>query len=164
MSRRLATNSGRDLPSAGQVAYFVHLHLDTAQDLGEHPIHNDERVYRVNGKARPMLVLAELKPERGRRWFHVLRITSKGLDEKGNPKEGHQRIGKCIAPEVDSCVVLELQRLPDNLLHPIDGGSAVVVPCDQFGFDQALKIIHYKFFQRGLADKGRSPASRQDDG
>lgn len=147
MGRRIAIVSQRETPTAGQVAHFVHLHLDTARDIGDHPVHRNERVYHVDGKARPMLVLAELTRERGKRWFKVLRITSKGLDANGNPKVAHQFIGDCIGPEIGSFVVLEVQRLPDNLLHAMDGRSAIVAPCHQLAFDQAWKIIQHKFLR-----------------
>ena len=166
MGKHTAMTSQRETPKAGQVAYFVHLHLDTARDIGDHPVHQNERVYHVDGKARPMLVLAELKRERGRRWFKVLRITSKGLDAHGNPKIGHQLIGDCIGPEIGSFVVLELQRLPDNLLHAMNGRSAIVAPCHQFAFDQAWKIIQHKFLrhasEKEIAERSPTAPIPQD--
>ena len=52
MNERRAEIAEQDLPEDGEVAYFVHLHLDTATKEGHHPGNPVIHVYRVEGKAR----------------------------------------------------------------------------------------------------------------
>ncbi len=133
------------LPSEGDVAYFVHLHLDTAAVKGAHPRQTATWVYHVEGKPRPMLVLTCLKQcDRGRRWFLVLPITTKGYDGKGRRRSDVEPIGRCIDPDRDSFVRVEPCRLPENLLFCGNGGSAIVRSCDPLGVGNALKILEHK--------------------
>lgn len=142
MNRLEHGRAPRVLPVGGQVAYFVQLHLETAQEREKHPHLQRVRVYSVDGKARPMLVLTQLsKPARGRRWFLVLPITSKGQDARGRTRTDVQRIGNCLDPERPSFVKLEPVRLPDNLLSSGCGQTPVVQPCDPQAFGNAVKVL-----------------------
>ena len=156
MSDRVAPTPVPALPRAGQVAYFVHLHLDTARDDGAHPVLHNERVYRVDGKARPMLVLTELKPERGRRWLLAVPITSKGIDAKGNLKPDHIRMDRCLSADMESFAMLPPQRLPDNLLC----GTAMRA-ADPFAFQNAVKVIER--MKLGYDTKARQACSPSTD-
>jgi len=139
-------NAGQVLPDGGQLAYFVKLHLDTARRR-ERACKDGEWQYIVEGKPRPWLVLTRLpskKPSRGRRWFLALPITSKGLDENGDVKEGFQPMNKCIDGDRESFVELKPQDLPENLLHAKDGQSAVGTPCNPLEFGNVVRIALHR--------------------
>ena len=133
----------RHMPCAGDVAYFVKLHLDTAVKKGPHAHREDHRVYEVEGKPRPMLVMQLLtKRCRGRRQFLVLPITSQGHDEKGTRRSDVKPIGRCIDDEHDSFVEMERWLLPENLLHAPDGKSPMKKPCEPFAVQNVQKIMN----------------------
>jgi hypothetical protein len=142
-SNRWVDNAGNELPSERDVAYFVYLHLDTAERERPHPTKKGEWIYAVAGKPRPMLVLRRLRERAygGCRRFLVLRLTSKSQDGKGNPREGVMRIGKCIHPDTESFLVLEPLLVPENLLDKKEDGARVLKPCDPLIFDNVLKIV-----------------------
>ena len=134
----------KQLPKPGEAAYFVHLHLDTVCEDGPHPYSSDLRLYRAEGKPRPMLVLtASVGRQRSRRWFLVVPITTKGLDEQGRLRDNHKVIGPCLDPGKDSYVKLTLLHLPENMLHAAAGRSPVVKPCDPFALQNVTKIVQH---------------------
>src|SRR6478609_6653752 len=126
------------------VVYFVHLHLDTARRLNESARHENEKVYRVEGKPRPMLVMSRLQKRRGRDWFRVLPITSKGKDKTGKLLPDIEYIGDCLNVGRESYVKLDPRDLPENMLSVEDGKSLVVTPCDHFAFANAIKVLERK--------------------
>ena len=145
------TNSRADssIPKEGDVAYFVKLHLDTLQMTGTHPSRPDHWLYSLEGKSRPMLVI-RLLPERvrGRRWFRVLPITSKGSDGNGKQKNGVEPIGNCLDPAVLSFVELEPQVLPENMIcRKSDGQLDRVTPCDPSSFANAVKVLMVRMYK-----------------
>jgi hypothetical protein len=145
MNNRNAANGGRVLPKDGDIAYFIHLHLDTVVEECKHPQRPAERIYRVEGKPRPMLVLRhQLGREYGKCRFWVCPITSRG-DAKGNPRRGYEPIGKCIDGARKSFVSLEPLWLPENMLH---GESPIVKPCEPLAFQNAIKVINHKALGR----------------
>ena len=155
MSSRWNSSEGQGLPQSGDVARFVHLHLDTAAEECEHPYKAAVVVYRVEGKPRPMLVLHRLtRCERGRRWFLVIPITSKGRDEGGQVRSDHEPIGNCIDPNMESFVRMEvLFMLPENLLHREGGDAPAVKPCDPHAYRNALTVIMHKAMRGWLGKR-----------
>ena len=134
--------AGASLPNGGDVAYFVHLHLDTINEHSEHPRKKDTLIYRVEGKARQMFVIKRLsQKERGKRWFLALPITSKGLNEAGHKRKGYQQISNCLDGKTESFVKWEVHRYPENMLHAKRGHPTVVTPCDPATFKDVLKIV-----------------------
>ena len=125
-----------DLPTGGQVARFIKLHLDTLVRKDKHPHKEGESIYTIDGKTRPMLVLERLSRERGRRWFRVLPITTKGRDEGGNRRDDVEPIDNCIEADKVSFVEMRPQWLPDNLF---DG--SIIKPCDPIVFGHVLRIL-----------------------
>ena len=145
------TNSREDrsIPKEGDVAYFVKLHLDTLQMTGTHPSRQNHRLYSLEGKSRPMLVVRLLpERERGRRWLLVLPITSKGLDTLGNRKDGLQPIGNCLDSSCDSFVELNVCKLPENMIcRKNDGQLHRLTPCDPTSFANAVKVLTHKLMK-----------------
>jgi hypothetical protein len=155
MSSSTGTQDRRHLPTDGDVANCVFLHLDTVARMDKHALHGGEWLYEVAGKPRPMLILQRrAKQYRGRTWFLALPITTKGRDEKGQVREGMQWIGKCLDGQQDSYVRMEVREIPDNLLHYERGGSALVSPCDYCAFQNAVRVIMHKALHGQLARKG----------
>lgn len=116
----------RQLPSDGDVAYFVKLHLDTVECTGPHSTRTDHCCYRVDGKARPMIVIRRIeRRRRGRTWFVVLELTTKGLSENGEVMDGYMSIGRAVDRDRDSFVGLKPDELPENMLSFKDGRAAV---------------------------------------
>jgi len=133
------------------VVYFVDLHLDTLSLRGPHAHKAKHWCYAVDGKPRPMLILAMASRERGRQWFRVLPITSKGRAENGSVKEGMISIGAVLDGERESFVRLEPRLLPENLIHCGDFSSAVVEPRDRLGFQAAIRVIEHRARQGKIA-------------
>jgi hypothetical protein len=134
-------------PGERDIAYFVDLHLDTVAIL-QADRKEKHWIYTVVGKPRPMVVMRRLPGrERGRVWFRVLRITSKGLDEQGRLLPDMQRIGRCIDPDRESFVKLEALKLPENMLSAMDGSSSVHQPCDPLSFGNAVKVLQFKMLR-----------------
>lgn len=135
--------SNSDFPQDGAVAYFVDLHLDTVEMAEEHAHKERHFVFSVEGKIRRMLVLQRLSRLcRGRSWFLVLPITSKGLDERGKLKPNYKPIGKCLEPDVESYVELRPVQLPDNMLSRSGGQSAVFHPCNPLFIQNAYATLY----------------------
>ena len=129
------------------VAYFVHLHLDTvtADEDCDHPDCNGVWAYRVHGKPRPMLVLGLFpKPCRGRVWVKAVPLTTKGEDGKGRQRDDVMLIGKLVDPDKDSYVKLELWRLPENLLSDRTGQAPYSRQVDQGSFAAITKLLVHK--------------------
>jgi hypothetical protein len=142
-SDRWAANAAHELPDAGDVVYFIHLHLDTVELKGPHPYKKGEWKYTVDGKPRPMLVLQSLSEQaygKGRR-FKVLRFTTKNLDGKGNPRKNVIPMGRCIDPDTDSFLVAELLWLPQKLLHGKPGATCVLRRFDPLEFGNILRCL-----------------------
>lgn len=149
MSSRSIATTGRKAPAAGEVAYFVHLHLDTACRHADHPHKSDQGIYQVDGKPRPMLVLHEYSSvKRKRRWFLVLPITSKGRDAKDRPRTDVEPIGDCINENRESFVEMSPEQLPENMLYVRSGHHPVVAPCNPLAFANAVKVLERKVLQR----------------
>lgn len=159
MNERWVDNAGNELPRPGDVAWFIHLHLDDeVVELSRHPSKEDWRIYRVAGKRRPMVVLFRLsKCRRKRRWFRVLPITTKGRDESGKVLADFEFIGRCIDPDKDSFVDLDACDLPDNMLCRSGGRPLVREPFNKLAFDAAIKIVSFK--AAGRWKKGLTPMS-----
>jgi hypothetical protein len=133
-----------ELPTGGQVAWFITLYLDTLVRKDKHPHKERESIYTVDGKTRPMLVLRRLsKKERGVWWFLVLPITTKGADESSMCHAEFQPIGNCIHTEKQSFVEMRVQRIPENFFVR----GSIEKPCNEFGFMNAQKIVHHKLFR-----------------
>ena len=138
-------NAGDELPNEREVAYFVHLHLDTVTEQARHSEMEDVWIYSVQGKPRPMLVLRRLpERKRGRRMLLVVPITSQGLDSQRKLLPDHEPIGDCLDRGKPSYLKLQLQRLPENLVHRQAGKSSIKQPCDPFAFGHVIKTIENK--------------------
>ena len=138
----MTNNRNTRSPDERDVVYFVHLHLDTVVKQDEKHPKEDHWFYRVEGKARPMLVVRVEGSERGQRWFRVVPITSKGFKEDGGVKPNHVPIGKLSGYECNSfAVVGNPQRLPEKMLDCSKGQCRIVDTIDPLGFDNLLKII-----------------------
>lgn len=139
------------LPNEGEATYFVKVHLDTLNLVGPHPTIPECRLYALEGKARPMLVLRVLPGrERGRRWLLVLPITSKGLDGRGNRRTDVEPIGNCLDSCRESFVEMSPQKLPDNMICRTDEGRIHRPPlCDRQAFANAVKVLTWKVMKSG---------------
>lgn len=123
------------------VAYFMDLHLNSAVCHGRHEFKPDHWVYRLDAKARPMLVVRSGRNDRGCRWYHVLRITTKGCDAQGRRKPQLVSIGKLIDGDAASFVDIESHLLlPDTLIHVVDGKDSVVKTLDRDDFDNIVRM------------------------
>ena len=141
-----------ELPDGFQVAYFVDLHLDTVEGTGPHPHCEGTWTYRSEGKPRPMFVLAAPKQRRrGRRWFTVLPITTKGPDEHNAVGPALLRIGDCIAEGKHSFLRLEPKRMPENMLHRVENRSPICKPCDELGFRNVITLVRDWAMKRTIA-------------
>jgi hypothetical protein len=85
----------RTSPRGGEYAYFYHLHLDQAEleANGNRPAEGKEVVFRVRGKARPMLVLSQTGKVSGVIWYLVVKLTTHGLAKNGDLKPRHVLVG-----------------------------------------------------------------------
>jgi hypothetical protein len=132
------------MPSVLQVAWFVHLHLDTADEDGPHPHGGSTRYYRMAGKPRPMLVIAAPKKrEHDRRWFVVLRTTTKRPDDVGVGRSRWQCIGNCLQEAKESFLCFEPALIPENLLHIVNDQSPILVPYHELAFRSLLTIVRH---------------------
>jgi len=142
----------------GDAAYFMHLHLHTVVIRGKHQYREGHWVLELEGKPRPMLIVRCLpKKERGRSWYVAVPITTKGLDEAGQLRKNHERIGNCLESSKESFILLEPQKYPDNLLHCHEPGAPKLTPCDPIGFANAVKIVSHR-----LLHAPRLPESNED--
>ena len=128
----------------GKVAYFVHLHLDTAHFTSEHQHRAGHLVFDIEGKARPMLVLAHLGRSRGRTWFLTCLVTSKANNGSDHKRQDLMPIGTCITEDKDSFVDLTPLRMPDNLIHRKANKPPQVKPVNPLAFQSAVKVILHK--------------------
>ena len=119
--------------SAGDVRSFVKLHLDSAREKRERLI-NGNWLYEVEGKARPMVVLAAPQIRNGRRWYLVVPLHSK-------PSRDCIPLANFLGPTKQSFADLTdgCPLLPENLLaspreHPAD-------KLDKQCFDNLLLIV-----------------------
>ena len=140
----MPTPPGNQLPKEMDIAYFVHLHLDTIELSSPHSHREGHCVYRVEGKPRPMLVLNVLPDQRGCRWFRVLPITSKGKDANERLKRSLFPIGKLPGFECDSYITSDDPRkLPENMVHRANGRSPIIHTMDRLGFDSLVSIARH---------------------
>jgi hypothetical protein len=139
-----------ELPKERDVAYCVHLHLETTTFAEPHLYKADHAVYKVEGKTRPMLVLGELsKRKRGKRWFHVIPITSKGKAEDGRRKPNCYSIGQLPGCETESYLVVDdVRLLPDNMVHQHNGKPKIVHQLDRLEFMNFVKITEHHQMRR----------------
>lgn len=138
----MTNNSNLRLPEERDIVYCVHLHLNTVTPVEKLSDKEDHWIYRVEGKARPMLVVRVENSKPGRRLFRVIPITSQGLKEDGQLKPGHVRIGRLQGYECNSFAnVGDPQTLPENMLANSKGQNRIVDTIDPLGFDNLLKII-----------------------
>ena len=135
----MTKNPKSQSPAEGDIVYFVQLHLNTLSKTEKHPLKQDEWVYKVEGKARPMLVWKVDANERGRQWFRVIPITTKGLREDGTSKPSHIRIGKLPGFSSESFAEVRVpQYLPDNMLDDYGGNCRRVCKLDRLAFGNVL--------------------------
>ena len=152
-----AARDGKAFKS-GDVVYFYHLFLATVRDRqpAPHPATDDTFVFRVNGKARPMLIVDRIPYHSGHggsTWYRVLPITTKGT-EHGRPKPGHEPIGPCIdgnRPSYVNCY--ELTSYPDALLSAEHAGP-LVQPVDPNAIQNILSVVSK--FRLGWRDTARN--------
>lgn len=124
------------------VAYFMELHPNSAVCHARHEFKANHWVYRVEAKARPMLILGVGRYDRGCRWYRVLRITTKGYDGQGQRKPQLMSIGKLLDGDSVSFVDVEsVLQLPDNLVHARDGGNSVLTILGREDFDHIVRTV-----------------------
>jgi len=125
----------------GQIAYFVHLHLDTVTLFDKQGRQKDCSWYKVEGKRRPMIVQGEPVLEREVWWYRVVPLTSK-------PGKGRTRVGRIVDPEKVSYAIHDVQRMPECLF---DGHGTLMAELDPIGLANITKTILV------LAQGGRLP-------
>ena len=134
------TDRNEVLPSEGDVAYFVKLHLDKVRFVKHIDDPKKTGLYEVEGKARPMLVCKVLAGNSGRR-FRVFPMTTKGVDRLGQPKACRVSVGRLPNDTEDSFVMVdEIQRLPENMLSPDWGRPGVFNRLDPFIYGHVIRI------------------------
>lgn len=134
----------------GQVAKFAYLHLDTAQHIDTHRQKGGTNIYRIEGKVRPMIVMSIRATRiRGRCWYMVAKVTSKGLCEDGSLKRGFEPIGNCIEEDTESFVQLFLECYPDNLLCYDGNHPDRCEPSDRIAFQYAIRVLQHKLLKKG---------------
>lgn len=131
-------------PKEMDIAYFVHLHLNTTERSSAHPYKDEESLYCVAGKPRPMLVLTVHSDRLGVRWFRVVPITSKGTDSNQRKKLNLYPIGKLPGDKRDSYIMADGSgKLPQNMVHRVSGRSPVIDTMDPLGFSSLVKIVNH---------------------
>ena len=147
----MPTPPDSELPREMDIAYFVHLHLDT---LAVSALRSDiagHRVYRVEGKPRPMLVTYVLPEKNGLRWFRVLPITTKGEHHNHQLKDGHFLIGKLRgAAEVSYIKPDDSRKLPENMLHHKKGLATIIDSMDRLRFNELVNLAR-NYMMGGMA-------------
>ena len=137
------------LPEENTVAYFVHLHADTAEKMLSDCRRRGESLFRVFGKARPVLVLRKLpKKARDRVWFVVLPVFS-AREKAGTHGMNMWEIGGCIDGDKQSWVLLEPIRVPDSLF------VNTVRRCNQLELHNVWKILNHKLMKGWVTLLGR---------
>jgi len=122
----------------GDIIYFVHLHLDRVRKLRKAENYRNTYVYEVEGKARPMIILDELRGEQdGVTWFRVLKLSRGRSPQKQRP--GHRRIGPLLEDGIDSFVDCHPHSYPDNLI-----AGDVIKRLDRLQLTSILAIIGFK--------------------
>jgi len=128
----------------GMVVWGIHLHKDTVHFIKKHEHKAGHSYYEVEGKCRPVLVISQQTKARGRVWFTVLPITSKGQDEKGNTKPSCMRIGEAIEDSTQSYIELVAEYIPDNLISNDGRSCKVVKELDPLTFSNIQRIFLYR--------------------
>jgi hypothetical protein len=138
-----------------KIAYFVHLHLDTARESCDQSGKLQIRLFTVEGKARPMLVIGQSRNKAtGVMWYRVLKVTTKGLMPNGQVKEGVERIGDCIEKGRESFVeLMSLVAYPENLLTRDIGGDVVAESVDPLIIQNVLRIVRHKVLGGARVDR-----------
>ena len=127
------------------VAYLVKLHLDTVCLKAPHPSRQDEFIYEVEGKPRPMLIIRVLpKRDRGVHWVLAVALTTSCPRAR---KDQLRRIGNCVNEKVVSYVETEVHKLPETMRPNDANGSAVIKRLDRYAFDHVIKIISHGLLQ-----------------
>ena len=136
----LPADLSKVLPSEGDVAYFVKLHLDKVRFVKQIDEPKKTGLYEVEGKARPMLVCKVLAGNSGRR-FRVFPMTTKGVDRLGQPKACRVSVGRLPNDSEASFVMVdEIQRLPENMLSPDWGRPSVFNRLDPLIYGHVIRI------------------------
>lgn len=113
----------------------IRLHLDTVEWKEVDLIKEDESIYEVHGKVRPMIILRELKKRaRRRKWFIVVELFS-DRDKAGTAGRHMKSIGNCIRKDKESWVCLRPSKIPENMLQDF------IEPCDGRGFEMGMRIV-----------------------
>lgn len=140
----MATPLSNQLPKEMDIAYFVHLHLNTIELSSAQSHREGHSFYRVEGKPRPMLVLNVLPDQRGCRWFRVLPITSKGKDANERLKQSLFSIGKLPGFKCDSYIASDdARKLPENMVHRASGRSPIIHTMDRMVFNNLIIIARH---------------------
>lgn len=125
------------------IAYFVELHQNSAIRIGQHEHKPGHIVYRIEGKARPMLVSSVAHSDHGCRWYRVLRITTRRVDTRGRIKPNLYSIGPLVNGNKTSFVDADsFLMMPDTLLHKVDGKSPVIKTLDRNDYNPIIQIVN----------------------
>lgn len=125
---------------ARDIPYFIQLHLEsvTENDSVPHPWKKGHRIYSVEGKPRPMLVIQEMPRKRGKNRYMVYSLTSK------KPESGNKdviRIGNCIDPEKTSFIATEPQVLPENMISRDGEKNSAIRSIGRMEFNNIMSIL-----------------------
>jgi hypothetical protein len=128
---------------ARSVVYGIHFHKDTTRIVKKHDFLPDTLCCEVEAKRRPLLVITNAKRDRGKAWFIVLPVTSKGLSENGELKPNHIRIGNCIQEDRTSYLKLFAESVPCNLLSEDGTTCDLIKELDTLDFQHIVKILAF---------------------
>ena len=135
----MTTSRDFSVLKAGDVAYFVKLHLDTLKPIDKHPNKPSHWVYRVEGKRRPMLIYEVKVQADGHRTFVVFPIRSQDK-HGGTGKPNRIRLENLLKPKKVSYLEKTCQELPQNMFHPLDS-NWVVKSLERLAFDNIKKML-----------------------
>jgi hypothetical protein len=107
------------------------------RDIGHHPNKNGHRMFQVEGKPRPMLVIQEVPARNGKRRYQVLPITSKKREDQKHLIP----IGNIIDPDTASFIDKEIQVLPENMISREAGKNPIIRSCDKGDFLNIMRIV-----------------------
>jgi|688.fasta_scaffold54773_3 hypothetical protein len=124
----------------GTVVFGLQLHKDTVRFLRKHSLHDGVKQYEIDAKSRPLLVINRKSKKHGKKWFTVLAITSKGLDEKGKPKAGYLPLGNSIDEAHQSFVKLASEEIPENFISDDGSTCNIVKVLDALTYQNIMKI------------------------
>ncbi len=119
----------------GHIAYFVKLHLDTVKVVDKR---EEVWSFRVDGKARPMLV-RRVTEANGVKWFRVFHLTTKGKDRNGNVKPDLFPVGHILEAEKESYINRNAELLPENMIWTRNEFTPKLL--DRLEFQSVLKIL-----------------------